>query len=605
MACALARRGVRSGDRVAVVADKRVTTVVVLLATMRLGAIAVPINPRLVPAQVHHILDDSGARLLFAHAGALDRLDDGIAGGTALAFVVAIDDDLPGSGGEPDGDVSSGDELPNGDVPGDRAAAEREDATRSRTNAVSRLAYDAFVDGAEPVRGTADGIPAKANAAPALPRDDVPAAILYTSGSTARPKGVMLSASNLVHGAASVASYLGNHADDRLLALMPLSFDYGLSQVTTALTVGARAVLFDPLLPKGVVDAVVRHRITGLPAVPHLWNRLAALDWPPVPHLRYVTNTGGRLSAETIRRLAERLPGTDIVPMYGFTEAFRSTRLPPGEVARRPDSIGRAVPHAKVLVVAPDGRECAPGEVGELIHGGPLVALGYWGDEAATRAKFRPRFADGGPDAERFAWSGDLARRDEAGFLYFESRREELLKLHGYRVNPAEIEEVIMRADAVRDVCVIGVPHPALGQAAVALVVAEVGGAEAGDAEGGGTVNGRTAAGTINERTLAAVGAHCRTELPSFMIPEHLAIVQTLPDNPNGKVDRRALQARWKALFERSSIESSESELSKREPSGSDFLKSEHSVSEPRTGRLSEGEPSGGFPFTSDPEPSA
>ena len=474
---ALARIGARRGARVALVAKKRVDTVVALFAAMRIGAVAVPINPLLKLEQVVHILVDSGACvLLIPTSAAEDYPPDRLAAlCPALRYVVATEEltgtvpPVPGVSREP-----ARSHVPD---------LSNESGERCVPNVSARLAT-------------------------------VPAVILYTSGSTARPKGVVLSRSNLAYGAASVAEYLGNRPDDRVLALMPLSFDYGLNQVTTALLVGARAVLFDYLVPKGVVSAVTRHRITGVPAVPHLWNQLARLDWPSVEHLRYITNTGGHMPIETTRALARKLPDTDIVLMYGFTEAFRSTRLPPGEASARPDSIGKAVPHARVLVVNRQGHECAPGEQGELIHGGPLVALGYWNDENATAAKFRPRFAG---ETEIFAWSGDLARRDGDGYLYFVSRREDLVKLHGFRVNPAEIEEVIARSDQVREVSVVCVPHPTLGQAAVAAVVAD-------------------------ECDLPTIDEHCRRNLPRFMRPERLLAVSALPTGPNSKIDRRALR---------------------------------------------------------------
>lgn len=485
-----ARLGVRPGKRVAVIATKRVGTVSALFGAMRLGAVGVPINPLLKPDQVLHILADSGAHVLVGPQEVLTSIEPHVVTGyPSLAHLIAIEDTVG----------SPAPEARRSPLPASEPIAAREP-------------------------------------------DTTPALILYTSGSTARPKGVVLSHSNLAHGAASVAGYLENEPDDRILALMPLSFDYGLSQVLTALQVGARAILFDYLVPRGVVAAVTRHRITGLPAVPHLWNQLARLDWSPVEHLRYVTNTGGRMPVETTRGLVRKLPDTRIVLMYGFTEAFRSTWLPPEEVTRRPGSIGKAVPYARVFVVDEQGRECAPGEIGELIHGGPLVAQGYWNDETATRAKFRPRFpaergsgtavgsGDGGERTEttaateRFAWSGDLARTDSEGYLYFVSRREDLAKLHGFRVNPAEIEEAIGRSSLVREVSVICVPHPVLGQAAIAVLVADEGDVE-------------------------AIGRHCRQTLPRFMQPERLVVVAALPAGPNNKIDRQALRDAYGELF--------------------------------------------------------
>lgn len=520
--------GVTAGERVAIVADKRIGTVAALFGAMRLGAVGVPINPLLKADQTAHVIADSGACILIAAPAVLEELTSrGLERSFPSLHHVIAPEEL----------LRTGDATGRGSRigPGARHGSTPESGVEDTSNAASDN---------EDANGSAISPRVNHDARP----DDTLALILYTSGSTARPKGVMLSRSNLAHGAASVATYLGNVPSDRILAMMPLSFDYGLNQVLTALRVGARAVLFDYLVPKGVITAIVRHRITGLAAVPHIWNQLARIAWPSVEHLRYLTNTGGRMPIETTRALARRLPTTDIVLMYGFTEAFRSTRLPPEEVARRPDSIGQAVPHADVLVVDALGHECAVGQVGELIHGGPLVALGYWADEAATREKFRPRYGrdtdsaangpgsvgggsrgddNGGNERQRpmsYAWSGDLARRDDMGYLYFVSRREDLAKLHGFRVNPLEIEEAIGRSSRVREVAVVCVPHPAFGHVAVAVVVA-------------------------NEGNLHEVDRHCREALPRFMRPERILAVAELPTGPNGKIDYPALRERYNGLF--------------------------------------------------------
>ena len=218
------------------------------------------------------------------------------------------------------------------------------------------------------------------------------AAILYTSGSTGRPKGVVLSHRNLIAGAESVASYLGNTADDVLLAALPLSFDAGFSQLTTAFAVGAHVILMNYLLPGDVPRLCARHGVTGLTCVPPLWIQIAEQKWPEEARasLRYFANTGGRMPKPTLDKLREVFPSAKPFLMYGLTEAFRSTYLDPAEVDRRPDSIGKAIPDAEILVVRPDGSPCDPGEEGELVHRGPHVALGYWNDPARTAERFRP-----------------------------------------------------------------------------------------------------------------------------------------------------------------------------------------------------------------------
>ena len=358
------------------------------------------------------------------------------------------------------------------------------------------------------------------------------AAILYTSGSTGNPKGVVLSHRNMVAGAKSVASYLENTADDTLLAALPLSFDAGFSQLTTAFHVGARVVLINYLLPRDVINALAQERVTGLTAVPPLYIQLAQLAWPPAitEHLRYFANTGGRMPQTTLAVLRAKLPRTRPFLMYGLTEAFRSTYLAPEEIDRRPDSIGKAIPNAEVLVLREDGAPCAPREPGELVHRGALVAMGYWNDAEKTSERFKPL-----PGRERglvqpeiAVFSGDTVRMDEEGFLYFVGRRDEMIKTSGYRVSPTEIEEVIYGTQLVGEVAAFGVPHPTLGQGIVVVATPKAG------------------AGLDDGMLLAA----CKPLLPAYMVPNRIDVrAGPLPRNANGKIDRKMLGAEFSNLF--------------------------------------------------------
>jgi acyl-CoA ligase (AMP-forming) (exosortase A-associated) len=358
------------------------------------------------------------------------------------------------------------------------------------------------------------------------------AAILYTSGSTGKPKGVVLSHRNMVAGAKSVAQYLENHPGDRILAALPLSFDAGFSQLTTAFHAGASVTLINHLVPRDVIVAVERYGITGLTAVPPLWIQLAQQKWPEGTRksLRYIANTGGRMPKATLDALRAALPNTLPYLMYGLTESFRSTYLPPAELDRRPDSIGKAIPNAEVLVVREDGTLCEPEEHGELVHRGALVSLGYWNDPEKTAERFKP--APGQPAGlvmpEIAVWSGDTVRKDEEGFLYFISRRDEMIKTSGYRVSPTEVEEVIYATGLVGEVAALGITHPVLGQAIVVLATSRSGGAL--DTEG--------------------LLAECRQRLPAFMVPARIiARPASLPRNPNGKIDRKLLAEEFRTLF--------------------------------------------------------
>jgi amino acid adenylation domain-containing protein len=357
---------------------------------------------------------------------------------------------------------------------------------------------------------------------PALPPSaadpDALAALLYTSGSTGRPKGVMLSHANLWLGAISVAHYLALDPADRVLGVLPLSFDYGQNQLFSTWAAGACVVPYDYLLPRDVYRAIERERITTLAGVPPLWAQLLDIDPQDIDTstLRRITNSGGALTRRLIDGLRERFPQTDIHPMYGLTEAFRSTYLDPVLVAAHPDSIGRAIPFAEIMVVRPDGAAAAPDEPGELVHAGPLVAQGYWRDPERTAARFRPApvWSQSGGMA---VWSGDTVVMDADGLLRFVGRDDEMIKSAGNRISPTEVEEAITAGGETSEAVAIGVPDERQGQAIV--VVAK------GDGSGEATLRDRL-----------------RRDLPNFMQPARYVWLAELPRNANGKLDRAGLR---------------------------------------------------------------
>ncbi|GAA3045475.1 acyl-CoA ligase (AMP-forming), exosortase A system-associated [Pseudonocardia yunnanensis] len=471
--------GVDGGERVAVFLDKRVETVVALFACSRAGGVFVPVNPVLRARQVRHILDDCAVRVLVTSTDRLRALRPELDACKSLAHVLVL-----------------------GNPPYD------DEKALYRLHPWSEVAECASQALCPPTGGV----------------DTDMAAILYTSGSTGAPKGVVLSHRNLVVGAESVSTYLNNSAEDRILAVLPLSFDAGLSQLTTGFYVGAHVVLADYLLPGDVVRLCAEHRISGMVGVPPLWIQLAAQTWPSeaVAGMRYFANTGGRLPRVTLRRLRAIFPTAAPYLMYGLTEAFRSTYLDPRQVDRRPDSIGQAIPNAEILVVREDGGLCGPGEPGELVHRGPLVALGYWNDAKRTAERFRP------PPNRPFelctpelaVWSGDVVVRDEEGFLYFVGRRDDMIKTSGYRVSPQEIEEVVYETGLVHDAVAIGLEDEALGHRIVVVVTpCDPAGFDP-----------------------AAVTKRLRQELPGYMVPAEVMVCSALPRSPNGKFDRAVLR---------------------------------------------------------------
>ncbi|WP_229068328.1 acyl-CoA ligase (AMP-forming), exosortase A system-associated [Actinoplanes sp. DH11] len=477
-----AARGLRGlgtgrGDRVAVWLDKRIETVAAIFGTSAAGAVFVPVNPVLRPRQVGHILADCDVRVLVTTPERLELLRDELESLKSVERVVLVGAEGAGATAEADYTVSGWDAL-----------------VEQRSGSPDAGGIDADV-----------------------------AAILYTSGSTGRPKGVVLSHRNLIVGAESVSTYLGNTADDVILSVLPLSFDAGFSQLTTAFAVGAHVVLTNYLLPRDVVRLCAKHGVTGLTCVPPLWVQLVEQNWTPeaTGSLRYFANTGGRMPRTTLDRLREIFPAARPFLMYGLTEAFRSTYLDPEQVDRRPDSIGKAIPDAEILVVRPDGTECDPGEEGELVHRGALVALGYWNDPERTAQRFKPLPArEGALAPELVVWSGDTVVRDEEGFLYFVGRTDDMIKTSGYRVSPTEIEEVAFGTGLVRDAVALGLPDPKLGHR-IALVVSPPEGAELDQ---------------------AALLDRLKQELPIYMLPKQIEVRTELPRSPNGKFDRNLIR---------------------------------------------------------------
>ncbi len=439
------------GARVATWAAKGELTCLMPLAAARAGLVHVPVNPLLKRAQVKHILDDSGATLLLANSARLASLEA---------------EDLPAN------------------------------CPAIEEKAVLEAAC------------SAEALSALSTADPA----DL-CAILYTSGSTGRPKGVMLSHANLWLGAESVAHYLDMAADDVTLAVLPLSFDYGQNQLLSTWYAGGSAVPLDYLTPRDVIKACGRYGVTTLAAVPPLWVQLVGQEWPAeaVEPMRRLTNSGGALTEDLVRVLRRIFPDARLFPMYGLTEAFRSTYLDPELVDAHPTSMGRAIPFAEILVVNHNGEVDTEGE---LVHCGPLVAQGYWQDAERTARRFRPA-----PKASQYGgmavWSGDNVRRDGNGLLYFVGRDDAMIKSAGNRISPQEIEEAVIATGLVEEAVAIGVPDEKLGHA-IHLVV-----------RGNGSED--------------ALRAALRRELPNFMQPSVIRWLDAMPLNPNGKIDRALL----------------------------------------------------------------
>ncbi|GAA4161583.1 AMP-binding protein [Shinella granuli] len=457
-ASALLAAGLERGDRAAIFLPRGMEECIAIFAVSRAKGVFVPVNPLLRGRQISHIVADCAARLVI----------------TSRALAPMVAECL-------------------------------EEASGARILLVEEMAE-------------AETVPLKdGNIGEDL------AAILYTSGSTGRPKGVMVSHRNLLAGARIVRTYLAITPEERILSLLPFSFDYGLNQLLTAVEQGAVTVILTFRFGDEIVRALRDHEITALAGVPTIWAILTKaaplLHRTALPHLRYITNSGGAVPSQTVADLRRMLPQTNVVLMYGLTEAFRSTYLPPEELDRRPTSIGKAIPECEIFIVTEDGRRAKPGEPGILVHRGPTVSLGYWNRPEETarvlrQNPFRPR--DEGGDI--VCYSGDLAVEDEDGFFSFIGRNDAMIKSSGYRISPSEVEEAIMSTGRFRQVAVIGLPDDFAGQKLHAVAVA-----------------------LEPDVDVAAVLQAVAGMLAAYMVPRDLELVEALPVTPNGKVDYRNL----------------------------------------------------------------
>lgn len=456
---ALREAGLERGDRVVIFLPRGLEECWAIFGVSAASGVFVPVNALLKAPQIRHIVQDSGAKIIISTTDMRAELDAALSGISGVTVLLAEDIDA------------------RQDLPAKPSTAIGEDL----------------------------------------------AAILYTSGSTGAPKGVMLSHRNLLAGARIVRTYLGITASDRILSLLPFSFDYGLNQLLTAVEQGAVTVVSTFRLGDDIVKALRDNDITALAGVPTVWAILTRaaplLAKTPLPHLRYVTNSGGRVPQETVRALREKLPTTKIFLMYGLTEAFRSTYLPPDEIDTRPTSIGKAIPECEIFIVTAEGQRAKPGEPGILVHRGPTVSMGYWNRPEETAKVLRPHpFIPATQGGETVCYSGDLAIEDEEGFFSFVARNDAMIKSSGYRISPTEVEESLMSTGLFHQVAVIGLPDPFAGEKVHAVATA------------------------ANQNIDVSAALKKAAEmLAPFMIPRAIELVEALPVTANGKVDYRAL----------------------------------------------------------------
>lgn len=469
LADALHDDGVVPGDRVLVLLENSVEFAVAVHAVLALGAVFVPISPLVKVDKLSFIAGDTRASAMLTHAQLAPAWQPALrAAGTLHCCRVA------GDMHRLDADARVRPWLP--------------DAAPSRR--------------AEPERG-----------------EHELAAVVYTSGTTGIPKGVMLTHANIASAWTSIQAYLGLRDDDVIGLALPAAFTYGLSNLMPGLAIGATVVLDRwAAFPVKVAEMLARERVTVFPGVPTLFASLLglrSLSNFDLGALRLLTNAASALPQSHAQRLREAFPRANLFLMYGMTECIRASYLPPQELDRRPGSVGRGIVHQSHWLVDEAGRRLPAGASGELVVSGPHVMQGYWERPAETAERLKP-----GIDGGQVLHTGDLFRSDADGYLYFLSRKDDIIKTRGEKVAPLEVENAIYQLDSVTGCAVVGVADDALGHAVKAYVTIRPGSG-------------------LRERDIIK---HCLARLENYMAPKFVEIVDELPRTESGKVRHASLR---------------------------------------------------------------
>lgn len=458
----LTLQGVGRGDRVAICLRNSPETAIAVFATAQLGAIFVVLNPLLRPKGLEKILHQAEPKAFIA-----DEETRALLGGDS-GLRAKLDVSQPGRA-----------------MPG---WADWSDAMRE---------------------------PPSAAPWPGIDIDAV--SLVFTSGSTADPRGVTLTHGNIRYVVGAIQDRLGYRSDDIIGLFLPLAFDYGLYQVF--LTAQARATLYigspdnvGPFLPRILREAGV----TVLPGVPTVYAALIAMHQRrpfELPRLRAITNTGERLPAAYIERMRRMVPGLSVFPMYGLTECKRVSILLPEELEHRPESVGRPLAGTEVYAVDDAGMRLAPGEAGELVVRGPHVALGYWRAPEETARRYRKR----APESAVELFTGDRGYVDAEGFIFFSGRGDDLIKHRGNRISPVEIEIESCGIDGVSEAAVLKREEDDTLHLFVTVTDAQL----------------------VPATILARLGEM----LEPAKVPDVAHVVEAMPKSMNGKIDRKSLKS--------------------------------------------------------------
>jgi long-chain acyl-CoA synthetase len=473
----LLSKGLKKGDRVAIYMDNTWHCIVSIYGILMAGGTFLLINPQTKHEKLDFILRDSGASILLSDSHLTTALNKLIKAPPSMLELL----------------IYSGERQLENTSPG-------------------QLDVQRFSE--------IDGVDSSPHDTANIIASDL-AALIYTSGSTGEPKGVMHTHLSMVFALTSIIEYLRLDESDRILNVLPLSFDYGLYQLLMSVWLGATLVLERSFTyPARILQRLVENKVTVFPGVPTIFSMLIA-QYKNKPYtldsISKITNTAAALSSSMITPLKAIFPNALIFKMYGLTECKRTCYLEPELIDTHADSVGKAIPGTEVFLMSPDGQRLGPGDTGILHVRGPHLMLGYWNRPEQSAEMLIP----GALPNERYLCTHDWFRMDRDGFLYFVGRNDDIIKSRGEKVSPIEVENALLSLDGISEAAVIGVPDELLGQAIKAFITL----APNSD---------------LNDKVIRKF---CMSRLENFMVPKYIEFIQTMPKSANGKIDKKALSS--------------------------------------------------------------
>ena len=483
----LIKAGIKRHDRVAIFIDNSVESVIALFGVLKAGATFVMLSASMKPTKLNYILKNSGASFLITNANKFRIVKNSLKNTDELKHIIWC--------------ASEGKPIGLGEAKDEKAESFWESI---------------FKENSKPNPKINSG-----------PIDIDLSNIIYTSGSTGDPKGVMSSHYNVLSATRSISQYLEINDKDIIMNVLPFSFDYGLYQIFMTFLCGATMIIEKSFaFPYRIIEKIATEKITGFPIVPTMAALLFKIDTLSkfdFSSLRFISNTAAALPFTYIEKLQKLFPTAKVYSMYGLTECKRVSYLPPKDIDRKKDSVGIAMPNEEVFVVDEDGNEVGPDVIGELVIRGANVMQGYWKDPKTSAKVFRP----GRYKGETLLYSGDLFKKDAEGYLYFVSRKDDMIKTKGERVSPKEIESVLHSMDGISEISVFGIPDEIFGQSIVAAVVLEK----------GKKISGKD------------IKKYSTQNLEPFMIPKFIEFYKEFPKSTSGKIDKKTISANYMKMF--------------------------------------------------------